>query len=555
MAEPTPSTSQNAAQALVATLVAAGIDTAFCVPGESYLAVLDALYDAAGRLRLITCRQEGGAATMAEAHGRLTNKPGICFVTRGPGATNAAIGVHNAKQNATPMVLFIGQVARADQGREAFQEVDFEAMFAPLAKWAVEVRSSARMVEIAARALHVASAGRPGPVVVSLPEDMLSEPCPALARPPAPVAPAVPSPDAMARCLALLNAATRPIAIVGGSSWTPASAARFTRFCEDGKIPILAAFRRQSLIDNRSPAYAGVLGLGPDPKLIARVHGADLVLAVGTRLGDIVTQGYSLFEGAARAQKLIHVTPDETDLGRVFAPALGLACRADDFIDALPPLSPREEREAPFSAARADYEAYSQAAPEGLDLDPAAVFRHLRSRLADEAIITNGAGNFAIWLHRYFPYHGYNTQLGPISGAMGYALPAALAAKLACPDRQVVAVAGDGELMMTVQELASAAQYGLKVIVLVFNNGMFGTIRMHQAKTYPGRVSGTRLTNPDFAALARAHGLFGARVERTQDFAEALARGLAAPHAALIELVCAPQQITPTMRLTDAPED
>lgn len=539
-------TRYTSAHALVDMLIKAGINQGTCVPGESYLPVLDVLKAREGAFSLYTCRQEGGAATMAEAMARLSAKPGVCFVTRGPGATNASIGVHNAKQNGTPMLLFIGQVARGHMGREAFQEVDFEAMFAPLAKWAVEVRDGARMGEIVAQAIRVAMSGRPGPVVISLPEDVLLEDCPDdlsapyLASTPAPKQVRV---DAIA---ARLKAAKRPLLLVGGVSFDGPTAARLTQLAEAAHIPIVTAFRRQSLIDHRSDAYAGVLGLGPDPKLVAKVEAADCILALGTRLGDIVTQSYALFEEGVALDKLIHVTEDAEDIGRVFVPWLGLACASRDFINALGDLK-GVERQKWFETARQDYLDFRDAQPDGLKLNPAKVFKTLRQLADDDVVITNGAGNFSIWAHRYFPLQCFNSQLGPVSGAMGYALPAALGA--AAQGKTAIAVTGDGDFMMTVQELATIAHHELKVIVLILNNGMFGTIRMHQEKHYPGRVSATDLTNPDFAALARAHGLNGVSLESDEEIKTVLRDALNASTSTVIELQCDSAQLTPALRI------
>lgn len=535
----------TAALKLIDTLLAAGIENATCVPGESYLAVLDAIYERQDRFRLITCRQEGGAATMAEAMGRLTGKPGVCFVTRGPGATNASIGVHNAKQNGTPMLLFVGQIALGDRGREAFQEVDFEAMFAPLAKWAVEILDGARMVEITSQAIRVALSGRPGPVVIGLPEDMLSEVCDAAA-----IAPFLPPPQPcdVTHIRGRLAKAQRPLAIIGGSTWDQETTKSFTKICENAAIPIVTSFRRQSLIDHRSPAYAGVLGLGPDPKLVEKVKAADCILALGTRLGDIVSQGYSLFkeEGGAR---LIHICDEATDLGRVFPVSEGLIARPSAFVSALQSVEGAAQRRKWFETARHDYEAFRDWVPEGLALNPAKVMQTLRRKVPDNAIITNGAGNFAIWAHRYFPLHGFNCQLGPVSGAMGYALPAALGAAALYPERSIIAATGDGDFMMTVQELATAAQYGLKVIILLLNNGMYGTIRMHQERHFPGRISATELANPDFVALAKAHGLDGAVLDKDANIDSVLDAAIASPTTFLIEMRHDKAQITPAQRL------
>lgn len=541
-----PEDTYTAAQALVDSLISIGIKNATCVPGESYLAVLDAIVDRRDDFSLFTCRQEGGAATMAEAIGRLTGQCGVCFVTRGPGATNASIGVHNAKQNGTPLMLFIGQVAREHRGREAFQEVDFETMFAPLAKWSVEINDPDRVVEIINQANTIATSGRPGPVVISLPEDILTGSCAASPT----VSPKrfgkTIDPEFSQEVTTRLSEAKKPLVIVGGTSFDEASAKRFTELCETAHIPIISAFRRQSLIDHRSPAYAGVLGLGPDPRLMEKINQSDCILALGTRLGDIVSQGYTLFKTDRVNEMLIHITEDEHDLNRVFPASATLAAQSSVFINNLAQPD-NGERLTWFENARRDYEAFADKGPGTLQLCPDFVFKELRRLCSDDVVITNGAGNFSIWAHRYFPLHSFNSQLGPVSGAMGYALPAALGA--AALGREAIAVTGDGDFMMTVQELATAAHHGLKVIVLLLNNNMYGTIRMHQERHYPNRISATDLTNPNFADLALAHGLNGVQVTRNEDVQDVLHKALQSHKTTVIELICDKNQLTPNLRI------
>ncbi|MBL8346669.1 MAG: thiamine pyrophosphate-binding protein [Rubrivivax sp.] len=533
-----------AGHALVEALVEQGVHTCFGVPGESYLAVLDGFHQHRERIRFIACRQEGGAAFMAEAQGKLSGRPGICFVTRGPGATNASIGVHTAFQDSTPMVLFVGQVASDQRDREAFQEIDYRQMFSPgtlgLAKWVAEIESADRLPEYVARAFHVALQGRPGPVVLSLPEDMLTK----LTR--VPVLPRVvpvstwPDPQALARAGEMLAAAQRPIVIAGGSGWTAESAAALQRFAEAWELPVGNAFRFQDTFDNRHPLYAGDVGIGINPKLAARIREADLVLALGVRLGEMTTGGYTLLEAPRPKQKLIHVHAGAEELGRVFAADLLLQSSMDRAALALATLHPPEPARRPWrehaAAAHADYEA-NHAAPAVAPLDLAVVIKTLARRLPDDTVWTNGAGNFSGWLHRYVRYPGLmhrgRTQLAPTSGAMGAGFPYAVAAALLEPHRWAVNIAGDGDFLMTGQEMATATGYGAKKLIsVVVDNGTYGTIRMHQEREYPGRVSGSDLFNPDFAALARAYGWHGARVERTEQFEPALEAAIAAIEAA-----------------------
>jgi len=548
MTTTTPNTpsSRLAGHALVEALIAQGVDSAFGVPGESYLAVLDGFHEHREQIRFIACRQEGGAAFMAEAQGKLTGRPGICFVTRGPGATNASIGLHTAFQDSTPMVLFIGQVASDQRDREAFQEVDYRQMFGPgtlgMAKWVGEVHDPDRLPEYVARAFHTAMQGRPGPVVLVLPEDMLtrSTSAPVLAR--AEAAQAWPAPAALADLREKLLAAKRPFVLAGGGGWTPESCAALQRFAEAWALPVGCAFRFQDLFDNRHPQYAGDVGIGINPKLAARVREADLVIAIGPRLGEMTTGGYTLLQAPRPAQTLVHIHAGAEELGRVYAADLlinaSMSCAAQALETlAAPPSLPWD---AWTAQAHADYQ--SNLVPQAVSpLDMAEVVKLLSSRCPEGTVFTNGAGNYSGWLHRFHQYpalqqHG-RTQLAPTSGAMGYGLPAAVAASLLEPQRWVVNIAGDGDFLMNGQELATATGYGArKLISVVVDNGTYGTIRMHQEREYPGRVSGSDLFNPDFAALALAYGWAAARVDRTEEFAAALDAALQAGKPTLIHL-------------------
>lgn len=547
-------TVRTAAQTLVDCLVAQGATHAFCVPGESYLAVLDALHDVRDTLQLITCRHEAGAANMAEAHGKLTGRPGLCFVTRGPGATHAAIGVHTARQDSTPMILFIGQVARADRDREAFQEVDYRQMFAPLAKWVAEIEDPARMAEYVSRAYAIAMNGRPGPVVLALPEDMLVEACPAPERRCERIEAAnpAPAPAALARFRELLAGSARPLVLLGGSGWSEAGLASLKDFVEANRLPVATTFRRKALFDNTHPNYAGDLGIGPNPKLAERVKQADLLIVFGSRLSEMTTSGYTLITPPVPRQPLIHIHPDPDELGKVYQPALAVASGLDEAAHALAGLTVDSSRWAGAAEkAHADYRNWVQpvAVSEGVNLSE--VMAHLGSTLPHDAILTNGAGNFAAWLHRFYQHRRCRTQLAPTSGAMGYGVPAAVAAKIVHPERTVVCLAGDGDFMMTAQELATAVQYGANVIVLISNNGVYGTIRMHQDREYPGRVSGTELVNPDFVAFAAAFGCHAAKVERTEDFPAAFEAARQSNRPAVLELSVSARHIAPNKVLSD----
>ncbi|WP_430417541.1 thiamine pyrophosphate-binding protein [Parasphingorhabdus sp.] len=512
---------RTGAQILVDQLVIQGTERIFTVPGESFLSVLDALHDC-GTIQTVATRQDGSAAFMAEADGKMTGAPGIAFVTRGPGATNASIGVHTAMQDSTPMILFIGDVARDDRDREGFQEVDFTAMFTPLAKWAARIDNAARIPEYIARAFDTASSGRPGPVVLALPEDMLRDLVAALDRPKV-IAPAQPlCPNAMMTLTDMLRDATNPIAIVGGAGWDDKARYYFAQYAERLGLPVAAAFRRQDNFPNSSPVYAGNLGYGPNPKLVQRIKDADLVLAVGARLGEATTDGYSLITPDHPDQILVHVHPDPDELNHVYRIDLPICAEMDEFAEQA---ALWQDDLLSFDAgkdAHDDYLAWSAPQPTAAQLDLGRCVAAMQDQLPADAIICNGAGNFSGWWHRYWKYGDFPSQLAPTSGAMGYGIPASVAAALRFPDRMVVALAGDGDFMMNGQELATAIQYDANLLVLVIDNGSFGTIRLHQEREYPARLSATSLKNPDFAALAEAYGGWSATVENTDEFAPAL---------------------------------
>jgi len=545
-----PPTPRLAGHALVEALIAQGVDTCFGVPGESYLAVLDGFHQHRERIRFIACRQEGGAAFMADAQGKLGGRPGICFVTRGPGATNASIGLHTAFQDSTPMVLFIGQVAGDQRDREAFQEVDYRQMFGPgtlgMAKWVGECHDADRLPEYVARAFRTALQGRPGPVVVVLPEDMLTRETATPVLPRIEPAQAWPAPGALRELRTMLLAAKQPLLIAGGSGWDAESASALQRFAENWQLPVGCGFRFQDSFDNRHPLYAGDVGIGINPRLAQRVKDADLILAIGVRLGEMTTGGYTLLEAPRPKQKLVHLHAGPEELGRVYAADLmlqsSLACAGKALETLAAPLAVPWRAWA--EAAHADYEANHVAAPVA-PLDMAEVVKTVQRLAPADTVYTNGAGNYSGWLHRYLRYFGLQhhgrTQLAPTSGAMGYGLPAAVAASLLHPGRTVVNLAGDGDFLMNGQELATATGYGAgtgegKLISIVVDNGTYGTIRMHQEREYPGRVSGSDLFNPDFAALAQAYGWRASRVDATAAFEPAFAEALRAGEPTLIHL-------------------
>jgi acetolactate synthase-1/2/3 large subunit len=538
-------------QLIVDALEANGTDRIYCVPGESYLAVLDALHDSA--IRTIVCRQEGGAAMMADCHGKLTGKPGICFVTRGPGATNASAGIHIAMQDSTPVIMFIGQIGRGIRDREAFQEVDYRQFFGGVAKWVTEIDDPARIPEIVSRAFYTATSGRPGPVVIALPEDMLIE---RIAVPDAPGFEPVeiwPGLTDMSRLQKMLWAAERPIVLLGGSRWSQGACASVARFAERFALPVATSFRRAHLFDPGHPCYAGDLGIGPNPKLLARVKGADLILLVGGRLGEMPSQAYTLLDIPAPRQTFVHVFPGVEELGRVYRPSLAINATPTAFAAALEGLQPPNELrwrdETPV--AHADFLAWTDkptVVPGAVNLGE--IVAGLREKLPADTVVCNGAGNFSVWVHRYTRYRRYGTQLAPISGSMGYGVPAAIGMKRLAPERTVIAFAGDGDFLMTGQEFATAVQYDLPVIIVVVDNGMYGTIRMHQERHYPGRVVGTELKNPDFAAYARAFGGYGATVEKTADFFPAFEAAQKSGKPAILHLKVDPEALLPTISLT-----
>ena len=534
---------RHGGQILADHLAAYGVERVFSVPGESFLAALDGLYERG--IPNIVCRHEGGAAMMAEATGKLTGRPGVAFVTRGPGATNAAAGVHIARQDSTPMILFVGQIARGHRDREAFQEVDYRAVFGPLAKWAAEIDQVERLPEYISRAFHVAMSGRPGPVVLALPEDMLSSfaDVPDLPPPALPVAGVTEA--QVAAVAAALRGAQRPLIVVGGPAWSAAAAEELEAFAESWGVPVAVSFRRQDRMDNASTAYVGDLGVGMNPKLGARLRSADVLVVLGSRLGDTATNGYELLD-PARPPRIVHVHADAGELGRVFRPEVSVCAAASVMVSALAGLVPPNVRpwEAWAQEARAEYVGWQKpvATPGAVRMEE--VVGWMAANLPEDAVVTNGAGNYAAFLHRYYRYHRHGTQLAPTSGSMGYGFPAAIAAKLAHPERVVVCMAGDGCFQMTLNEMSTAVQHGAAVVVIVANNGRYGTIRMHQEREYPGRVSGTDLANPDYAALARAYGGHGEVVEDQAEFPAAFARAVASGKPAIVELRLDPSMLT-----------
>jgi acetolactate synthase I/II/III large subunit len=544
---------------LVDQLLTHGVDTIFGVPGESYLGVLDALYPVQDRIRFIIARVENGAANMAEAYGKLTGKPGVCMVTRGPGATHASIGVHTAMQDSTPMVLLVGQIGSHTKDREAFQEVDYRAMFGPLAKWVAEIDDPARIPEYMARAFHSAVSGRPGPVVLSLPEDVTGDiyDGPLAVSDSRPILPfaetfAAPQATQIKQAMAMLAKAERPFLMLGGPSWNDQGVADITRFAEANNLPVGCSFRAQDRFDNRHPNYAGDVGIGINPALGKAVAEADLLLVMGPRLGEMTTGNYTRIKPPRPDQTLIHIHPSDLELGRVYQPDLaiqsGLALAAAA-LAAEPPVASRAW-DGWTSARHADYLANiaPQAAPGELNMSE--VVAHLNAVLGDDALICNGAGNSTAWLHRHFQYRKFRTQAAPTSGAMGYGVPAAIAGALAFPEKDVICVVGDGCFQMTMPELGTAVQYGAKPVFIVVNNGMYGTIRMHQEREYPDRVIGTDLVNPDFVALAQSYGCHAERVTKTADFAGAYERAKASGKAALLELIVDREAITTRQTLS-----
>jgi acetolactate synthase-1/2/3 large subunit len=537
---------------IVEALEANKVERVFCVPGESYLAVLDALHDSA--IQTIVCRQEGGAAMMADCEGRLTGRPGICFVTRGPGATNASAGIHIAMQDSIPLILFIGQVASHAKEREAFQEVDYKQFYGSIAKWVVEIEDAARIPEFITRAFAVATSGRPGPVVISLPEDMLTSEVEApVALPFTPVE-TRPGDAELDELEKLLNAAKKPFVILGGTRWSAEAVENMKRISENWALPVGVEFRRQMLFDHLHENYAGDVGIGINPKLGAAVKAADLVLLIGGRFGEMPSSDYTLMKSPYPDQKLVHVHADANELGRVFRPTLAINASSSAFVEAF---AKRRASSAPIWADQTEvlHQSYLEwstpprTGPGAVHMGP--IVEYLEGALPQDAIICNGAGNFATWMHRFHRYRRYNTQAAPTSGSMGYGVPAGVGAKSVFPDREVIVWAGDGDFLMHGQEFATAVQHDLPIIVVILNNGIYGTIRMHQEREYPGRVSGTSLRNPDFAAYARAFGGHGETVGKTEDFIPAFERARASGKPSIIEIKLDPEAITPTRTLSD----
>ncbi|MEX3935939.1 thiamine pyrophosphate-binding protein [Paraburkholderia phymatum] len=536
------------ARLMVDALLTHGVERVFCVPGESFLAVLDSLHDETSRIKTVVCRHEAAAANMAEAVGKLTGRPGVAIVTRGPGATHASIGVHTAFQDSTPMILLIGQCAREHLDREAFQEIDYRRMFGQMAKWVAQIDDPRRIPEYMSHAFHTATSGRPGPVVLSLPEDVLSEACAAMPGAPAyqRVA-AAPAPQQIERLRGLLEGAKKPMVIAGGSGWTPQACEDLRTFVENWRLPIGLAFRFQDTLDNEHPNYAGDVGLGINPALAKRIEDADVLLALGPRLGEATTGGYTLLDIPKTKQTLIHIHQGAEELGHVYAADLPIVSGMPEIASMLAALKPSAKLawEGTANEAHDAYVEWRKPRTIPGDVQLGEIMQQLREHLPKDAILTNGAGNYATWLHRHFAYRHFRSQLAPTSGAMGYGVPAAIAAKSMYPDRTVVAFAGDGCFMMSSSELATAMQYELPVIFIVVNNSHYGTIRMHQERHYPNRVHGTGLTNPDFAAFAKSFGAHGETVERTEDFMPAFKRGQESKKPAVIEIRLPQEASTP----------
>ena len=542
---------RTAAQVLVDQLVINGVEHVFCVPGESFLPVLDALHDS--HITVTVCRQEGGAAMMADAVGKATGRPGVCFVTRGPGATNASPGIHIAQQDSTPVIMFVGQVDRGMTERGAFQEMDYRAVFGSMTKWTAEIEDPRRMAEFVSRAFHQAAAGRPGPVVLALPEDMLSETVEIADAPAWQPVETAPAPEDLVRIMGLLSAAKHPLLIVGGSRWTPEACAAITRFAETQNLPVITSYRRLPLFDSSHPNYAGDLGIGPNPKLISRLKASDLIILAGGRLGEIPSQAYTLLDIPSPQTKLVHIFPDAMELGRVYVPHLSVLASPQRFAPALAKLPAIANPQWAGSAAdaHAEYLAWTETAtPQPGNVNLGEIMVWLRDNLAEDAIICNGAGNYASWIHRFFRFRRFASHIAPTSASMGYGMPSAVAMKRLFPDRTVISVNGDGDFLMNGQEFAIAVQYDLPIIVLVCDNGIYGTIRMHQEREYPGRRIATDLRNPDFAGYARVFGGFGVTVEKTEDFPAAFEAARASGQPAIIHIKIDPEAILPGTTLT-----
>jgi len=539
-------------QALIDALIANQANIAFGVPGESYLAALDALHDASEDLKFITCRHEASASNMAEAYGKLTGKPGICFVTRGPGTTHAAIGLHTAYQDSTPLIMFIGQVASDQMDREAFQEIDYRKFLSEVTKWTAEIHDASRISEYVGRAFRVATSGRPGPVALALPEDMLRAlTAPQKTIPYEPIR-AYPGENDITKLQAMLEDAEHPLIMLGGSGWTKEAVTDIERFTKNNNLPVTVSFRCQDRFNNNHPNYIGDMGIGANPQLIKRMQDADVLLVLGPRLGEMTTDGYSRLQTPVPEQTLIHIHQGAEELGSVYQPDLAINATPVTVAPALAKikLANSDKWKTGTVKARANFEEWTAPLSNPGDVQLASLYDYMRSALPDDAIICNGAGNFASWLHRFYRYRSFPTQLGPTSGAMGYGVPSAIGAKLTCPDKTVISISGDGCFMMNAVDLATSVRYQANVIFLLFNNNMFGTIRMHQERDYPRRVSGTELTNPDFVQFAESFGLYAERVETTDAFAPALMRAQNAGKPALLEITVNPDAIAPTTTLT-----
>ncbi|MEM7564782.1 MAG: thiamine pyrophosphate-binding protein [Pseudomonadota bacterium] len=540
---------RSGAEVLIDALNINGVKHIYCIPGESYLAALDALFDRT-QISLIVCRNEGGASYMAEAEGKLSGKPGVCFVTRGPGATNASGGLHIAMQDSTPMILLIGQIARKDLDREAFQEIDYRRMFSEVAKWVAQIDDADRIPEYLNRAFTVATSGRPGPVVLALPEDMLVDMTQAADAKPSPRAQPSPCRDDVSRASQMLAEAEHPMIMIGGSGWSPIVQQQLQDFAATHQFPVINSFRCQDFFDNDHECYAGDLGIGINPALIKRIQQSDCLLVIGARLGEMTTAGFSLFKIPCPEQRLIHVHAGAEELGHIYQPELAINSNSANFVDLLCEIgldmATAANREELVRSAHQDYVEWNGSIQVEGKLQFSDVIHEMRSQLPDNSIVCNGAGNNTGWLHRFFRYRGYRSQLAPTSGTMGYSVPAAIAAKLCYPERCVVAVAGDGDFMMNGQELATAIQYQANIIVIVVNNGIYATIRMHQEREYPGRVIGTDMINPDFVALAQAYGCHAELVNETAQFSAAFERARQAARPALIEIQLDPEILTPT---------
>ncbi len=532
-----------------------GVDTVFCVPGESFLDLLDGLYDHTDSIKTVVCRHEGGASNMADAYAKMTGKPGICAVTRGPGATNASNGIHTAFQDSTPMIVLIGQVGRTMVDREAFQEMDYRHVFGQMAKWVAQIEDASRIPEYMSRAWKTAISGRPGPVVLALPEDMLSEMAVATDLQPGKITQPAPSPDAISDLGRLLEQAEKPMLLVGGPGWDAECGVKTMEFAERMGLPVTASFRCQDYVDNDHPNYVGVIGIAPVPELRRRIaEEVDLLIVVGSRLGEMTTQGYSLINIPDPQMTFVHVHPGAEELGHVYNPDLGIVSSASEFLDALQTIESGDGKQRWsdwVTDQRADYLKFLEPTEVPGDVNMSKIIRHVSAEMPKNVVFTNGAGNYTVWGHRFHQHCAYRTQLAPTSGSMGYAVPAAIAAKIASPDQPVICLAGDGCFLMTAQELATARQYDLDIIYLVINNSMLGTIRMHQERYHPGRTIATDLQNPDFVAYAHSFGIGGEKVERTEDFAAAFARAKTAKGGYLIELVVDREALTPMQSLSD----